>query len=164
VALPPLGALPATAQAPDALAAQRAALESVGGILTQENPDAVLAAAGLAAPAAADALGALIGAGEASAQGQTIRLMTGACTGVGGDAPDPAMLAARRDRVAAALAARGCRVSERDSPAFARDLGLPDAECSATLVALIGRGEAQIDPSGAVEVITLTAPPLALGT
>jgi hypothetical protein len=150
---------PLAAQTPDPQAALRAALESIGCIMTETNHDQVLTTSGLSSTQATDALGALIGAGEVLAEGETIRLLTGACTGVGGDAPDPAMLAARRDRVAAALAARGCRITERESAGFADDLGLPITELAATLFELVGRGEAAFDRNGAIEVITMTAPP-----
>jgi hypothetical protein len=150
---------PLVAQVADPQGTLRGALASVGCIMTQDNQDQVLTASGLTEDAATDALVAMIGAGEVLAEGETLRLLSGDCAGVGGDAPDPAVLAARRDRIVAALVARGCRISERESTGFAAELGLPDTELVATLFELVGRGEARIDRSGALESIELVIPP-----
>lgn len=54
---------------------------------------------------------------------------------------------------------RAAATFDRDSSAFAREVGLNDTEAVATLFELISRGEARMDRSGAVETIILTAPP-----
>jgi hypothetical protein len=150
---------PAFAQGADAVQALRAAFQGVGCVMNRNNQDQVLDASGLTADAATDAVGALIASGELLAEGETLRLVSGDCAGVGGAVPDAAAMAERRARVAAALAARGCRVNERDSTGFAADLGLPSSEVVATLLELVGRGEARLDRSGDTETIILTVAP-----
>lgn len=154
-----LAAGPVLAQGADPAQALRAAFQGAGCVMTEDNQDQVLAASGLTADDATDAVGVLIAAGELVAEGESLRLVSGDCAGVGGAAPDVAALAERRGRIAAALAARGCRVSERESSAMAREMGLRDTELVATLFELVGRGEARLDRSGGVETIILSVPP-----
>jgi hypothetical protein len=154
-----LAAAPAAAQPADPVASLREAFQAVGCVMNQDNQDRVLAESGLTAQSATDVVGALFASGELVAEGETIRLVSGECAGVGGAAPDRAALDARRMQVAAALASRGCRVSERETSALGGELGLQDAELVAALFELVGRGEARLERDSGTEIIILTAPP-----
>lgn len=143
----------------DPAAALRGALESVGCVMDRTNQQRVLGTSGLTEPQAMEALGRLIAAAEVVVEGESLRLTSGPCTGVGGDAPDPQVLADRRARLAGAVATRGCRMGPDDVTALGVDLMMSETELAGAMLDLVGRGEGRVEGAGGAEVFVLTAPP-----
>lgn len=150
------GTLPVVAQSSDRVAALRDAMASSGCIMTRQSRQAIVASTGLSDIDALGALTGLFAAPDAVADGDSFRLFTGACAGVGGEVPDRAALAVEREAVASAIVMLGCRLDMRRLSALAQDVGLSRPAVSGAVFGLVGRGEARFETLESPDFVVLT--------